>query len=59
MNEIDDYAPVLLRIKAAVKELETALPAGEWGKTEICAAQIANAADALGVIASEKMYCPA
>lgn len=29
-DEINDYAPALLKIKAAIKELEADLPAKDW-----------------------------
>jgi hypothetical protein len=43
MNEIDDYAPALLRIKAAVKELESALPAKDWKRACALASEAEDA----------------
>ena len=48
MNDIDDYAPALLRIKAAVKELEKALPTKDFARGEALSNEACAAINDLG-----------
>ena len=43
-EEINDYAPALLKIKAAIKELEALLPEKRWIEAAGCARTIKSSA---------------
>lgn len=55
-DEINDYAPALLKIKAAIKELETQLPQRDWMFAELQMSRVQDAAKELRAITSREVW---